>query len=267
MSAYILRRLFSGLFILWGVYTLTFLAVNLAPGDPFTAKENPKVQEEDLARLRTQWGYDRPVWSRYLLHLRKMFWKDAEVLEAEGGGVAFEVRADGGVNRIAAQLQAPAEALVLVPTKRSAADDGAVEVRLTRSPEGRWPEVPVKRGRYQIGLRFLTVGDAPVTIDVRGLTLRIEGGVLRAAPSRAAGAPAPERLVLKAASGADVVLPRAADGTYGPGAGAGGRLQLRRPGGLLARGAVRARGAALRARPHLLAGRVRRCRSARWSST
>ena len=39
MYAYIIRRLLFGVLIVWGVYTITFLAVNFAPGDPFTGKE------------------------------------------------------------------------------------------------------------------------------------------------------------------------------------------------------------------------------------
>ena len=36
MHAYIIRRLLMGLLIIWGVYTITFLAVNLAPGQTLT---------------------------------------------------------------------------------------------------------------------------------------------------------------------------------------------------------------------------------------
>ncbi len=51
MYAYIIRRLLYGLLIIWGVYTITFLAVNLAPGDPFTGNENAKITEADLEEL------------------------------------------------------------------------------------------------------------------------------------------------------------------------------------------------------------------------
>ena len=51
MYAYIIRRLLFGVFIIWGVYTITFFAVNLAPGDPFTGNENAKISEADLDRL------------------------------------------------------------------------------------------------------------------------------------------------------------------------------------------------------------------------
>jgi peptide/nickel transport system permease protein len=208
------RRLPAGLLIVWGVYTLTFFAVNLAPGDPFTAKENPKVQEEDLARLRAEWGYDRPVFERYALHMRKMVWEDEEILVSERGGLAFEVFADGGKNFLRAHVQTPPDALRLVPTKRSAQEDGALPVELRRLPEGSWSTAGIKQGRYQIGLQFLTVGDAPVALDTQGLTLNVEGGTVTARQSRAEP---PEEIRLTRAAGGEVVLPRGtSSGAYGP---------------------------------------------------
>jgi peptide/nickel transport system permease protein len=210
--AYIVRRLFSGLFIVWGVYTITFLAVNLAPGDPFTARENPKVQEEDLMHLRRAWGYDRPVIERYFLHLKKMFWKEPQVVEAEGGGIGLEVRAEDGRNMVRAHFQHPPAAIDLVPSQKSVVEEGAKPVRLSKGPEG-WSESPIAKGRYTVGARFVVVGTAPVTLDVQGLTLRITDGVVRAAPTRTA-APAEVRLVR--AGGAVVVVPRTGEGVYGP---------------------------------------------------
>jgi peptide/nickel transport system permease protein len=208
------RRLPAGLLIVWGVYTLTFFAVNLAPGDPFTAKENPKVQEEDLARLRAEWGYDKPVLERYVLHMRKMFWEDQEVLASEGGGIAFEVFADGGQNFLRARAQAPPDALRIVPTKRSAKEDGALPVDLRRLPDGSWSTAPIKQGRYQIGLQFITVGDAPVKLDTQGLALKVEGGAVTVKESRSE--PPPEVRLTRAAGG-EVVLPRgSSSGAYGP---------------------------------------------------
>ena len=95
MYAYVIRRLMLGFLIIWGVYTITFFAVNLAPGDPFTAKESAKVTEADLDRLRRKWGYDRPVLERYVLHTRKMFWADAETsfgIQVDRGAVPITHR-------------------------------------------------------------------------------------------------------------------------------------------------------------------------------
>lgn len=213
MLATIVRRLFSGLFIVWGVYTLTFLAVNLAPGDPFTSKENPKVQEEDLARLRRAWGYDRPVLERYVLHLRKMFWKDPARVEAEGGGIGFEVRAEDGRNVVSAHVQTPPSALDLVPSQRSVIEEGATPVRLVATGDGGWTEAPIRRGRYAVGTRFLVVGSAPVTLDTQGVTLRVADGRVTAVAGRAAP---PDEVRLTRAGGEALLLPRTGAGTYGP---------------------------------------------------
>jgi len=62
--AYVARRLLWGLLIVWGVYTLAFLAVDAAPGDPFSGIEQPKMKPEDFARLRVKWGYQREVVER-----------------------------------------------------------------------------------------------------------------------------------------------------------------------------------------------------------
>ena len=212
MIAYIVRRLLSGLFIVWGVYTITFLAVNLAPGDPFTARENPKVQEEDLAHLRRAWGYDRPVLERYFLHLKKMFWKEPQVVRAEGGGIGLEVRAEGGRNVVRARVQQAPDAIDLVPTQKSVVEEGAKPVRLVRGPGG-WSEAAIAKGRFTVGDRFVVVGTAPVSLDVQGLTLRVTDGVVRAAPARSS---APSEIRLVRAGGAVVVLPRTADAVYGP---------------------------------------------------
>ena len=94
MLAYVVRRVLWGVLIVWGVYTLTFFAVDAAPGDPFTGIESPKMKPEDFARLRVKWGYARavertvevapgrvettvayetvPVWERYLLQLKNL---------------------------------------------------------------------------------------------------------------------------------------------------------------------------------------------------
>jgi peptide/nickel transport system permease protein len=210
--AYLVRRLLAGLLILWGVYTLTFFAVNLAPGDPFTAKESAKTQEEDLARLRTLWGYDRPVLERYLLHMRKMFWKDAEVLETQGAGLHFAVRNEDGRNMLVVRPQTPPATLRLVPTQQSRVEYKAREVVLQAGPEGGYAPQPIVKARYQIGTRFLTVGDAPVKFDAEGLTLEAAGGTITARRTRAAP---PEQVAVKGGDGTSVTLARSGgDGRF-----------------------------------------------------
>jgi len=60
-------RLMHGLFVLWMVSVLSFLALELAPGDFFDGfRLNPQIAPEALEALRSRHGLDRPVWERYL---------------------------------------------------------------------------------------------------------------------------------------------------------------------------------------------------------
>jgi peptide/nickel transport system permease protein len=210
--SYVARRFLSGLVIVWGVYTLAFFAVNLA-GDPFENRENPKVQEEDLQRLRVQWGYDRPVVERYFLHLRKMFWADPEVFETESAGILFEVRPGDAGPVLSARVQPPPATLRLVPTKTSVREKGSQEVVLERAPDGTYPAMAIRPGKYLVGRRSVMVGDLEATLVTQGVALRFAAGSVSAAPALAA--PPPEvRLVREGKP--PLVLPAGGDGAYGP---------------------------------------------------
>lgn len=215
MYAYIIRRLLLGLLIIWGVYTITFFAVNLAPGDPFTAKESAKVTEADLDRLRRKWGYDRPVLERYFLHTRKMFWADAETLEYEGGGLGFAVEGGEAGNSLRGWVQTPPDEIVLTPTKESRLDDGAELLRIERAPDGSYPDAAIKPGQYRFGLRKLSAQKAAVQLESQGVVLDYADGRVR---TRVRLAEPPAEIRLQPAEGASeaVTLARNEDGTYGP---------------------------------------------------
>ncbi len=61
MGKYILRRLISVLPTLIGVTLVIFLFQRLIPGDPAVAMLGEHASEENVARIREQWGLDRPV--------------------------------------------------------------------------------------------------------------------------------------------------------------------------------------------------------------
>jgi len=212
VQAYILRRLLFGVLIVWGVYTLTFFAVNLAPGDPFANLENPKMQKEDLDRLRHKWGYDRPVLERYLLQLRKTFWADAEVLTFESQGIELSVFAMGDGNGVSARVQVPADTVTLAPTEVSRLE-GAEPVVLERRGDA-WGPRPIRPGTYLVGRARFVVREDGVggPFATGGLTLEAASGEVHARPTLDA---APEHVVLESSDGR-VELPRAADGTFGP---------------------------------------------------
>jgi peptide/nickel transport system permease protein len=77
MRALVARRLLQAVVIVAIAATATFLLVQLAPGDPFTAMvDNPRIPPEVRERWRKQWGLDRPVHEQYVLYLRNLARRD-----------------------------------------------------------------------------------------------------------------------------------------------------------------------------------------------
>ncbi|MBI1798682.1 MAG: ABC transporter permease [Candidatus Eisenbacteria bacterium] len=73
MRGFLLRRLLQTLPILLGVTALTFLLMQLAPGDVVsTVAQNPSVSAETLAAMRHRFGLDQPWYVQYLLYLRNI---------------------------------------------------------------------------------------------------------------------------------------------------------------------------------------------------
>lgn len=66
MATYILRRLLGAIPLVFGVATILFFVVNLAPGDPVSLFAGPGVSPETLETLRRNFGLDRPVHERYV---------------------------------------------------------------------------------------------------------------------------------------------------------------------------------------------------------
>jgi peptide/nickel transport system permease protein len=231
VQAYVVRRLLIGLLIIWGVYTLTFFAVNLAPGDPFANLENPKMKKEDIERLRAKWGYDRPVLERYLLQLRKTFWADREVLALERGGLALEVFALGEGNGVTARVQVPEARLLLEPDEETRRERGASTVVLERDGDA-WPAREAVSGVYYLATAKITVGAARDEVYTQGVRLVAEGGRLSAEVALAA--PPDEVLLEPVASGAAgeaerpvVRLEAAGDGRYAAREALPGRYRVR----------------------------------------
>jgi peptide/nickel transport system permease protein len=65
----LVRRLALALAVLWAVVTLTFVAVHLAPGDPFLPGSERPADPAVVANLKVQFGLDRPLSEQYLRYL------------------------------------------------------------------------------------------------------------------------------------------------------------------------------------------------------
>ncbi len=70
MLRYLLRRILGSILLLWGVVTLTFVLLQLAPGDPLDRLVDPSFPPEDIQAVRDHFGLDRPLHQQYLSWLQ-----------------------------------------------------------------------------------------------------------------------------------------------------------------------------------------------------
>ncbi|MCX7918291.1 MAG: ABC transporter permease [bacterium] len=71
MISYILRRLLHLIPLLIGMTLLSFLVIQLAPGDYFDQlKMNPQISPETIEQMRHQFNLDKPLWIQYLKWLQ-----------------------------------------------------------------------------------------------------------------------------------------------------------------------------------------------------
>lgn len=68
MTAFLTRRVLHSLIVLFVMSVAIYGLIGLMPGDPvdLMISADPKITSEDAARLRTIYGLDQPLWSRYL---------------------------------------------------------------------------------------------------------------------------------------------------------------------------------------------------------
>ena len=69
MSRYLVRRLLLTIPVLLGVATLVFALIHLVPGDPAQAMLGEGASQEEVLRLRTSLGLDRPLLTQYTAFL------------------------------------------------------------------------------------------------------------------------------------------------------------------------------------------------------
>lgn len=69
MTRYLVRRLLLTIPVLLGVATLVFALIHLVPGDPAQAMLGEGASQEEVLRLRTSLGLDRPLLAQYTAFL------------------------------------------------------------------------------------------------------------------------------------------------------------------------------------------------------
>ena len=66
MAAYILRRIFYAVFVLWGALTIIFMVVRILPGDPASLMLGAGATEEEVAALKEELGLDASLPEQYV---------------------------------------------------------------------------------------------------------------------------------------------------------------------------------------------------------
>jgi peptide/nickel transport system permease protein len=76
MSTYIVRRVLMGILTAWAVSVLSFVIIQLPPGDYVTAyvaqmsSSGGRISEEEAQNLRIQYGLDQPIHVQYIKWMR-----------------------------------------------------------------------------------------------------------------------------------------------------------------------------------------------------
>jgi len=91
-SNYLLKRMLLLVVVLIGASILSFLLVRIAPGDPARMLLPPQASPEDIARMRTQMGLDRPYHEQYLMYMTNLIHGDLGFSHHTGRPVLEEFR-------------------------------------------------------------------------------------------------------------------------------------------------------------------------------
>ncbi|MDQ3676492.1 MAG: ABC transporter permease, partial [Actinomycetota bacterium] len=92
MARFVLRRLVGMLLVLLAVSVLTFLIFNVIPnGAPEDRMAGRSSTPEQIAAIRREWGFDKPVYVQYARTMKKIFTGDV-VSYADGTDVVDEIK-------------------------------------------------------------------------------------------------------------------------------------------------------------------------------
>ncbi len=91
MHRYLARRLVATLPTLLGVATIIFLIVHLLPGDPARLIAGLLASEQDVARIRSQLGLDKPLLAQYVIFLGQLLRGDLGVSARTNASVVSEI--------------------------------------------------------------------------------------------------------------------------------------------------------------------------------
>jgi ABC-type dipeptide/oligopeptide/nickel transport system permease component len=93
MMAYLIRRLLLTVFVLWGVGSLVFAVLRLAPGDPAALQLGITATHEQIAEFRHRTGLDRPIGLQYVTFLAdasRLDFGDSTVSDAKASTLVLQ---------------------------------------------------------------------------------------------------------------------------------------------------------------------------------
>jgi peptide/nickel transport system permease protein len=65
LQNFLVKRLLQLIPLLIGITLISFFVIHLAPGDPTNLFTDPSVKPEELARIKANWGLDKPIYVQY----------------------------------------------------------------------------------------------------------------------------------------------------------------------------------------------------------
>ncbi len=72
MIVWVVRRIAASIAIVWAVVTLTFILIHAAGGSPGLPESSQGVDPQTIARIRREFGLDRPLPVQYVLYFRNL---------------------------------------------------------------------------------------------------------------------------------------------------------------------------------------------------
>ena len=106
----ILKRILRLFPVMFGVLLIVFSLMHLAPGDPVELMmgEAGHVTEEEIQRLRTQYGLDKPLYKQFIMYIANAARLDMGTSFVQGQPVASLI-----MSRLPATVELTATALIL----------------------------------------------------------------------------------------------------------------------------------------------------------
>ncbi len=126
---YWLNRLFWTVPTLFGVSLIVFVLLRIVPGDPIAMLVPPGARAEDIANLRTLYGFDKPIWQQFF------FWLGAVVQGDFGNSISLR---ENVLSLVLSRLPATLELALLAVTIAVAL--GLLIATAGMHWRGRWPE-------------------------------------------------------------------------------------------------------------------------------